>query len=140
LSSIPVGRQSGGFSPGLGELGGIIQNEAAPVMRAQLRPGEEAASLPPPPSPQGAMIPLTRYLGTVLTVANPAWTGDPVPRMRALQKSLVEHSLKLADTDRSELMAAINVVESAVQLRLRFQQMRMSDAEAQIMPEGEGKP
>lgn len=138
MSATSVGRQGSGFSPNLGELGGIPREEAGPVMRAQLLPGEDAASLPPPVVQQGAMIPMTRMLGPILTAANPAWVGDPVPRMRALQKKLVEHSLTLDEGDRSALMAAINVVEGAVQLRLRLQQMRMSEAEMHIKPEDEG--
>ncbi len=132
MSSTFVGRGGGGFSSGFGELGGIPREERGPVMREQLLPGEEAASLPPVVVAQGPLVPLTRFLGPLLTVANPAWSGDPIPRMRALQKSLVEHSLALEKGDRSELMAAINVVEGAVQLRLRLQQMRMSEAEMQI--------
>lgn len=136
MNSTLVGRQGGGFSPGFGELSDIPREPLEPLNRAQLLPGEEAASLPPP-IPQGAMIPLTRFLGPILTVANPAWIGDPVPHLRGLQKSLVAFSLTLAEGKRSELMAAINVVETAVQLRLRLQQMRMTEAEMQIKPQGE---
>ncbi|WP_211474745.1 hypothetical protein [Collimonas humicola] len=139
MSSTLVGRQGSGFSPGLGELVEIPREQLQPLNRAQLLPGEEAASLPAAPEPQGAMIPLTRFLGPVLTVANPVWTGDPVPRMRSLQKSLVAFSLTLAEGERSELMSSINVVEGAVQLRLRLQQMRMTEAEMQVNPQGEGK-
>lgn len=137
MSSTLVGRGGGGFSPGFGELGGIPREEVGSVMRAQLLPGEEAASLPPIQVAQGPVVSLTRFLGPLLTVANPAWSGDPVPRMRSLQKSLVERSLELKEGDRSELMEAINVVECAVQLRLRLQQMRMSEAEMQIKTETE---
>lgn len=132
MSAIPVGRSAGGISSSLGELGGIPREERGAVMREQLLPGEEAASLPPLPVAQGPVVPLTRFLGPLLTVGNPAWSGDPVPRMRALQKALVECSLALKEDDRSELMSAIKVVESAVQLRLRLQQMRMSEAEMHV--------
>jgi hypothetical protein len=101
-----------------------------------LLPGELEASLPSPADlPEGAVAPLTRFLGPLLTVANPAWVGDPVPRMRALQKALVAHSLTLAEDDRSSLMGAISVVETAVQWRLRWQQMRMTEAEMNIKPQ-----
>lgn len=75
---------------------------------------------------------LNRMLGLKLTVDNPVWTGDPVPHMRALQKMLVGHSLSLPDHDRSECLDAITLVERAVQLRLRWLQMRRSEAELVI--------
>lgn len=137
MSTTLVGRGTGGYNPNLGELGGIPQEERVPVMRQQLLPGEEAISLPTAPVAQGPLTSLTSFLGPILTVANPAWSGDPVPRMRALQKALVEQSLALPDNDRTELMQAINVVESAVQLRLRLQQMRMSEAEMRIKDDEE---
>jgi hypothetical protein len=101
-----------------------------------LLPAEKALSLPPPAgAAPGPHEPLTRFLGPLLTVANPAWSGDPVPRLRALQKMLVERSLALDKDDRRECMAALSVVETAVQLRLRFQQMRMTEAEQDVLPE-----
>jgi hypothetical protein len=108
--------------------------------RADLGPADQAASLPPPPTATpGPHESLTRFLGPLLTAANPAWSGDPVPRLRGLQKKLVEHSLVLDQDDRAECMAALSVVESAVQLRLRYQQMRMSEAEHELSPQP-GKP
>jgi hypothetical protein len=108
--------------------------------RGDLRPAEQAVSLPPPATATpGPHEPLTRFLGPLLTVANPAWSGNPVPRLRALQKKLVERSLALDQDDRRECMAALSVVETAVQLRLRFQQMRMTEAEKDLSPEP-GKP
>ncbi|MFC5474019.1 hypothetical protein [Paraherbaspirillum soli] len=73
------------------------------------------------------LAPLTDFLGPLLTVANPAWSGDPVPRMRDLQKVLVAHSLTLDRAERGPCLAAISVVEHAVTLRLRLQQLRMSE-------------
>jgi hypothetical protein len=101
------------------------------IARASLQPLDEAASLPPPGfwSVPNAIAPLTRYLGPLLTVASPAWVGDPVPRMCALQKKLVEHSLSLAQGERQRCLAAITVVETAVRLRMRLQQMRMNEME-----------
>ncbi|MET3130422.1 hypothetical protein AAKU55_000675 [Oxalobacteraceae bacterium GrIS 1.11] len=94
------------------------------VMRQDLSPGEELASmLPGALESQAALQPLTRFLGAPLTVANPAWSRDPLPGMRALQKTLVEYSLTLEQGARADTMAAIVVVERAVQLRLRLQQM-----------------
>ena len=133
-----VGRQGGtGFSEDVGEIVSVPQQEPiTSVSRAQLLPGEEAASL----RPLNAKLPsqiasLTRFLGPHLTVANPAWCGDPVPRMRALQKRLVEHSLTLPGSERAPCMRAISVVEKAVQLRLRYQQMYMNEFEMTTEPE-----
>jgi hypothetical protein len=128
----------GGFPTDVGEIHSVpTQNPAQPVVREQLLPEEEAVSLPrQSPTATNPVAPLNQYLGPALTVANPVWSGDPVPRMRGLQKTLVEHSLTLEESDRSECMAAISVVETGVQLRLRFQQMRMTLAEMDIKPEG----
>lgn len=103
---------------------------ASPVGRVLLRPEEDRLSLPSlEERTQSPIAPLTQFLGPHLTVANPAWAGDPVPLMRGLQKKLVEYSLTQDENDRTECMDAIMVIENAVQLRLRFQQMRADDAE-----------
>lgn len=99
---------------------------------------DEAASLPSDDAiPSGPLAPLTRFLGPELTVANPAWGEHSVSRMRALQKKLVEFSLTLEESDRAECMAAISQVESAVQLRLRLEQMRMLELEGNFVSPGE---
>ncbi len=87
-----------------------------------------------------AIAPLTNFLGTLLTVANPVWMSDPVPGMRMLQKKLIAHALTLDEKDRSECMDAIAVVDNAVQLRLRWQQMRMTEEELNVKPETVKKP
>jgi hypothetical protein len=137
-ASNPAGQHAAGLQGEVGEIVGNVRQE--PIMRisrAELSPREQAISLPPTvmatPSP---IAPLTRFLGPLLTVANPAWSGDPVPRMRGLQKRLVEHSLTVPESERSACMAAITVVEMAVQLRLRYQQMYMNEVEMAIKPEG----
>lgn len=141
MSSTSIGRNGGNYTPDFNDLGGVNSTPTPSIMRTQLLPGELEASLPSSADlPQGPVAPLTRFLGPLLTVANPAWVGDPVPRMRALQKRLVAHSLTLAEDDRSSLMEAISVVETAVQWRLRLQQMRMTEAEANINPQGVKKP
>lgn len=142
-ASTGVDRPGGvGFSLDVGEINSLPQAPTSgPVSRAHLLPGEEAASLPlPSAAPPSAISPLTRFLGPLLTVANPVWTNEGLPRMRRLQKKLVEHSLTLPEEDRSDCMAAISVVENAVQLRLRLQQMRMSDAEMNIKDEDVATP
>jgi hypothetical protein len=121
--------------PGLADdPGGIVSllpaSEAEPLTRMLLLPEEERLSLPPPrDATPGPITPLTRYLGPHLTVASPAWLGDPVPKMRALQKMLVAHSLSLEPSDRSECMEAITIVDSAVRLRLRLRQMEKYELE-----------
>ena len=132
------GAQDGyAFNPEVGEIQAQpTQIANVPVSRLTLLPGEEAASLPVSREDfRPAFAPLTQFLGPLLTVANPAWTGDPVPRMRALQKKLVEHSLTLPQEDRTDCLAAITVVERSVQLRLRFQQMRMTEADMNVRVE-----
>ncbi|NRR30404.1 hypothetical protein HSX11_09395 [Oxalobacteraceae bacterium] len=112
------------------------QPARAQIVRVELLPEEQAISLPAPVAAPGPIAPLTRLLGPLLTVANPAWSGDPLPRFRALQKCLVEHALGLEPDQRGACMEAMVVVESAVRLRLRLQQMRASDAEQQLYPQG----
>jgi hypothetical protein len=134
----PSGIRTGGSPPvdvaDISSHGGEDAHEVKAL--TDLLPAEQALSLPPPASATpGPHEPLTRFLGPLLTVANPAWSGDPVPRLRALQKMLVECSLALDKDDRRECMAALSVVETAVQLRLRFQQMRMTEAEKDTLPQ-----
>lgn len=146
MNAVAAAGLDGNIARGLPGDAGEIYSVPAPLppprVRENLRPGEEEVSLPAPLTAiPNAITPLTRFLGPLLTVANPAWSGDPVSRMRALQKKLVEHSLILDEGDRSECLAAITVVETAVQLRLRLQQMRMTLAEMVAKPEDmEGKP
>lgn len=105
--------------------------ETAPVGLLQLGPAEAKVSMPSEEA-AGAVNPLgalTRFIGAALTVGSPAWGGDPVPAMRGLQKKLVECSLTLGEQERTPCLAAISVVEDAVQWRLRLQQMRMNDVE-----------
>lgn len=73
-------------------------------------------------------VPFSGILDTNLTVNNPAWSTDPVPGMRTLLKTMMAVSLHLEEGDREELEAAIELVEKAVQMRLRLQQMRRSEA------------
>ncbi len=125
--------------PDAGEIHSVAgQLPRRQVAGAELLPEQAAVSLAPPASATPApLAALTRLLGPLLTVASPAWCGDPVPRMRALQKRLVEHSLGLAEDDRGGCMAAMMVVEQAVQLRLRLQQMRSSEAELALAADEE---
>lgn len=144
MSSTSISRNGGSYTPDFNDLGGVALAPQSSVMRDQLLPGELEASLPSRfDQPQGAVAPLTRFLGALLTVANPVWVGwkgDPVPRMRALQKALVERALELPEGEREPLLAAIRVVDWAVQLRLRLQQMRMTEAEENVKLEGVKKP
>jgi len=107
--------------------------DLAPLTRSRpdLLPAEEALSLPAPEIPADyTLVTLGRMLGARFTVDSPAWRGDPVPAMRSLQKRIVEHSLTLEESARAPAMQAIRVVEMAVRWRLRWQQMKRSEAES----------
>jgi hypothetical protein len=105
--------------------------EALSIGLQQLGPAEARVSMPSEENVGGAnpIGALTQFIGPALTVNSPAWSGDPVHAMRSLQKKLVEHSLTLDEKNRAPCLAAISVVEDAVQWRLRLQQMRMNDVE-----------
>lgn len=80
-------------------------------------------------SHEDPLQPLTDFLGTSLTTGSAVWSQDSVDRMRFLQKRLIEHSLTLASSERTGCLGAISVVENAIQLRLRLEQMRKSELE-----------
>lgn len=95
-----------------------------------LLPVEQEASLPPNEIPVDATLAaLNRILGPRLSSDSPAWSGNPVPRMRSLQKTLVEHSLRLPEAERGPCMRAILMVNQAIDWRLRWDHMRRSEAE-----------
>ncbi|GAA4016706.1 hypothetical protein [Actimicrobium antarcticum] len=85
---------------------------------------------------QSAIAPLTTLLGLALTAGSPAWRGDPIPKMRALQKKLLERGMQVEGEERDHALAAISVVEKNIQLRLRLHQLHMSDL--QLTGSGEG--
>lgn len=107
-------------SPAVGEIDSVVSPESGFAEFSNVLSND-----PPPEAKQTALEPITQYLGHELTVANPAWTGDPVPYMRSLQRKLIEHALALSPESRKPCLQAIEVVEKAVQHRLRFQQMSM---------------
>lgn len=125
--------QRGQFTrePGeFGEVGELSSIAVTRVVRTSLSPGELRASLPLPIKEQaGPVAALTRLFGPGLTVANPLWSGDPLPRLRSLQQVLLSHAMSLTQASRAPALKAISVVEQAVQLRLRWQQMRDSEHE-----------
>lgn|GEM_PF-1763740 len=123
----------------LGEIASLPESVLIPKSRDLLNPGEAAVSLPPPLELPNAVAPLTNILGTRLTVDNPAWSGDPIPSMRLLQKTLIARSLELEPDARGDLLRAIELVEQAVQMRLRWQQMRRSEIEM-LARQGESQP
>lgn len=138
MNRINSGGVQPAFNPGVapaedsfGDVGSIAPRpRRRDVMRSDLQPWQQEASLAPGAgsgTSAPTLAPLTRYIGAALTVANPAWARNPMPALRALQKKIIEYSLTLDTEARGESMAAINVVEGAVQLRLRFQQMDMQD-------------
>lgn len=121
-----------------GEVGSLPETPPALKSNSYLLPQAEAASLPPSEiSVAPAIVLLNRMLGASLTFDNPAWSGDPVPRMRVLQRKLIESSLTMAPSERTACMDAIRLVEQAVGMRLRWQQMRKSDVEADFNTQDE---
>ncbi|WP_155835195.1 hypothetical protein [Herbaspirillum sp. RV1423] len=117
----------------VGELAEIPRFESAePIFKSRpfLLPGEEEASLPEADYPiDPTLATLKQMLGARLTVDSQAWVGDPIPRMRALQKKMIEFSLTQDESERGPCMDAIRIVDLAVRWRLRWQQMRRSDLE-----------
>jgi len=122
----------------LAEITSFSENILVPKSRELLNPGEAEVSLPHSRELPNAVAPLTDILGTRLTLDNPAWSADPVPAMRLLQKTLLAHSLeKDPEKDpqqRADLLKAIELVEQAVKMRLRWQQMRRSEIEMLALP------
>ena len=101
-------------------------DRSRPVLHADLLPGEQDASLA---VAYGAdpLAPLTGFLGEALTVGSRAWSRGALHDLRMLQKMLVAASLKEDGEARAECLAALMVVETNVQWRLRLQQMAMSE-------------
>jgi len=137
----------GDLRPHPGELeepGGIHGLEDAPEIfrgRPALLPQEQEVALPAPEVPRDpTLVMLAAMLGASLSTDNLAWRGNPVPVMRGLQKRLVEHSLTLPEGEREPAMRAIRAVESTVRWRLRWMQMKRSEAENQIIPSTENNP
>jgi hypothetical protein len=104
----------------------------APKTHAALQPEEEALSLPPPEPNDPKMELLGRALGSAVTTDNPVWRGNAIPRLRALQKALIAHSLTRERDDRRTGLDAVRVLERNIRLRLRWQQMARSDNEANL--------
>ena len=136
-----TGQPNGGFP--LSTDGGEIHPVGVPPLVANisvsgLEPIEAAASFNPTLRRiKSGIEPLTQFLGVALTAGNPAWTGDPVPKMRALQKKLLEQGMALSGEKRGVMLSAIAVVEGNIQLRLRLYQHHM--AELQLVSDREGK-
>jgi hypothetical protein len=117
----------------VGEIKSVGRQELVPKALPELLPQEADASMPSLEDQVDRKIALlNRAIGLRLSVNNPVWTGDPVPRMRALQKRIIEYSLGLEQPQRQPAMEAVRVVEQAVQLRLRWQQMQRSDLEGDV--------
>ncbi|UWE18935.1 hypothetical protein [Herbaspirillum huttiense] len=122
-----------GYLPGLDELGEIHSLPQLPVNRKalpELLPVEQENSLPPLDLPvDPGMVVLNRLLGPECSSDSPAWSINPVPRMRELQKVLIAHSLQLPEQQRGPCLAAVRRINDNIDWRLRLQQMRRSHAE-----------
>jgi hypothetical protein len=139
VSSGAAARPDGFAAAAYGDIAGAPALEhSIPVKRTDLSPAQESASLQAVVAAGPATLtPLTQYLGAALTVASPAWSRDPLPGLRALQKRLLAHSLARDPAGREDSMAAILVVEQAVHLRLRLQQMALASMAGEAaVPDG----
>lgn len=117
-----------------------VRAPAEPVSPGALRSNEPAKTLDRTAGANASLLaPLNSFLGEGLTSNNSAWTGDPIPKMRALQKTLVEHGIGLPEGERDAAMQAITVIERSIQLRLRLQQHRMLEFEIPQATQGEKK-
>lgn len=122
----------------MGEIQTVVREVLVPKALPMLGQEEALASMPSADDTiDRKILLLNRAIGEKLTVNNPVWTGDPIPRMRALQKRLIAYSLTLETEERQPCMDAIRVVEQNVQLRLRWQQMKRSDLELDGVSEDE---
>lgn len=122
----------------LAEIHRVAEAEPVPRARADLLAAEESLSLPAEALPADpAMAVLTGALGAQLSTDNRVWRGDPVPGLRGLERLLLAHALALEPAGRAPCLQAIRVVELAVLWRLRWQQMRRSDAEGNPTPKEE---
>ncbi|MGI4846643.1 MAG: hypothetical protein ACRYGK_00650 [Janthinobacterium lividum] len=123
----------------LGEIQNVARELTVPKALPMLADGEAAVSMPNPADIIDRKIAmLNRAIGERLTINNPVWSGDPIPRMRALQKRLIAYSLTLEADQRQPTMDAIRVVEHNVQMRLRWQQMYRSDLDPDGLSQGAG--
>ncbi len=103
-----------------------IQLEPNQVLSSDLSSREQSLSLKlRGASNSDTAAELTRWLGNALTTRNNAWSRDPLPDLRALQKLLLAKSLATEGQPRADCLAAIRVVEMNVQWRLRMLQMDM---------------
>lgn len=134
-----AGRTGGVEHVEIGDIYSLSEARLEPKKHLQLKPSEVAVSLPPSTELPNAVAPLTDILGAKLTTDSPAWSGDPIPGMRMLQKTLVATSLQQDESERKDLLVAIELVEKAVQMRLRWQQMQRSEIELQAEPATEEK-
>ncbi|WP_051293508.1 hypothetical protein [Pseudoduganella violaceinigra] len=122
-----------------GEIHSLAPTLPTPKTRPLLHPAEEALSLPPPAlGTDPKLMMLGQAVGPALSFDNPVWRGNPVPALRGLQKMLIDQALNHPLEERGPSLRAVKVVERAVQLRLRWQQMRRSDAEPDRALQAEG--
>ncbi len=122
----------GNISPIALEIGEIFTHapdtSSSNISASQLKEYEREASINPVGRRAGRGIEtLTSLLGLSLTAGSVAWSGDPVPKMRALQKKFLEFGMTCEGEDRQRALAAISVVEKNIQWRLRLHQLHMSD-------------
>jgi hypothetical protein len=123
---------AGKISPVALDIGEIYTPSAelssSNISASQLKDYERDASMNPVGRRVGRGVEmLTALLGLPLTAGSIAWSGDPVPKMRSLQKKFLEFGMASEGEDRKRALAAISVVEKNIQWRLRLHQLHMSD-------------
>jgi hypothetical protein len=122
----------GGIFPGESDTGvihSLERGQQGTIQSADLTSAEYQISLPQATPPSRQFAALTNILGKGVTTGNPVWTSAAVPGLRALQKLLVDHALKLPKEERGDCLGAIKVSEGEIKLRLRMLQMHENNAE-----------
>lgn len=73
---------------------------------------------------------LVHALGLPWTRHNPVWGPMALDKLRALQHTLMKKSFSLAQDERGPTLLAVKTLETAVGLRLRFEEARHSEQNA----------
>lgn len=117
-------------NPGdFGEIRGFPRvHSAESVSSVELDPATAALSLGVTEARQpGPMDVLTQYLESFVTWDSVAWTDGAKPKMRALQKQLLEKGLTLDGNEKQSVLDAITIIEGDFTLRMRLEQHHMMD-------------
>lgn len=101
--------------------------------------GSAATAFPAGPGSPGLAEELAGALGLNLTRNNPVWGAHALEKLRGLQHLLMRHAFGLPPEQRTLLLQAVKVLESAVALRLRLEACLLAEQEwLQRNPPGGG--